>query len=100
MKALLIFLIIVVLVGLYLDDKTKRADLATAEARADTAEQQLVTQEQQVQHLTAQVYQLQAMLSHPAAAPVARPAPSGPPAWFQNQVNGAKSALDPGAPPP
>jgi outer membrane protein TolC len=98
MKVLLILLIIAAAVGLYLDDKGKRADLAQTEVRAEAAEQQLVTEQQQVEHLTAQIVQLQAMLGHSANIPAQTTRPSSvPPAWFQDHLNGAPSVLDPHA---
>lgn len=98
MKALLIFLIILAVVGLWFDDKSKRADLDQAQAQAAAAEQQSVAAQQQVQHLTAEVSQLQAMLNRPVAGQPA--AASGPPAWFQQHLDGAKGVLDPNSGPP
>jgi multidrug resistance efflux pump len=97
MKALLIFLIIVAVVGLWFDDKSKRADLDQAQAQAAAAEQQSVAAQQQVQHLTAEVSQLQAMVNRPVAG---QPAASGQPAWFQQHLDGAKGVLDPNSGPP
>jgi multidrug resistance efflux pump len=95
MKALLIFLIIVAVVGLWFDDKSKRADLEQAQAQAAAAEQQAATEQQQVVQLTAEVSQLQNAQYRPAAQPA-----SGPPAWFQQHLNGAKGVLDPNSGPP
>jgi len=101
MKTLLILIICAVAAGLFMDDKSKRADITQLEDRANTAEQQAVAEGQKVQSLTAMVNQLQYQLAHLSNQPApAAGGARGQPSWFTNQLNGSKGVLDPNGPQP
>jgi hypothetical protein len=98
MRTLFLFLLFGALALLWLDDNSKRSQVADALDHAAKAELQSQSDSQQIQALTAQLTQLEYQVSqyHPVRlmpTPVPTPTPP-PPQWFQQQLNGAKSLLD------
>jgi hypothetical protein len=109
MKVLIFIVMVIAIVVLWRDNKSKTAQLDDVRSQLDAANQQAIQAGQKAQEISAQLAQLQARLAQPgaqayapgSAAAAAAPAPRQPPSWFQGQQSGLQpSILDPHGPPP